>query len=374
MSEPPFRRDPSPRLCSQAQALIDVGRSAEAVPLLQRAIGADPQSLRARCLIALALLKLRQLPPGLRAAEDAIGLDPTSEWAHRLRSILLREMGKNRAALAAAHEAARLAPELPFTLANLVHAQLANRRRKEARATAERLVALAPAQAGSHEALGDVVLRDRRWREAAAHYRTALELNPQSGHAMNNLGVALQRLGKQREAIEQFHNAARRDPKAETPRKNLYQAVGAYGGVPFLVIWLAIRFFAEAGRRFAEFKNPAAICAVGLLCVLIVLVVWYWNRRRLAGLHPTVVTFHREERRRAWARWARRGPAWAALILGTLVTGQWAILWAQLGWESAGLRGAGLAIYLATAAGTVAAWTGLAWRRWKARPLHRTRR
>lgn len=372
MSEPPSRQNASLRLCSQAQALIDVGRSAEAVPLLQRAIEADPQSIRARCLMALSLPKLRQLPQALRAAEGAISLDPTSEWAHRLRSILLRETGKHRAALAAAREAARLAPELPFALANLVHAQLANRRRKEARATAERLVGLAPAQAGSHEALGDVALRERRWKAATTHYRKALELNPQSGHAMNNLGVALQRLGKQREAIEQFHNAARLDPKAETPRKNLYQGVGAYGGVPLLVIWLAIRFFAEAGRRFAEFKNLAAFWAVVLLCVLIVLAVWYWNGRRVAGLHPTVVTFHREERRRAWSRWARRGPAWAALILGTLVTCQGVIHGAELGWETVGLRGIGLALFLATAAGTVAAWVGLAWKCWRDR--HGSRR
>jgi tetratricopeptide (TPR) repeat protein len=373
MSDPPLHRVASPRLCFQAQALIDVGRSAEAVPLLQRAIEADPESIRARCLMALALLKLRQLPQGLRAVEGALGLDPTSEWAHRLRSILLREMGKNRAALTAAREAARLAPDLPFALANLVHAELANRRRKEARATAERLVALAPAQAGSHEALGDVALRDRRWKEAAAHYRKALELNPQSGHAMNNLGVALQKLGKHREAIEQFHNAARLDPKAEMPRKNLYQAVGAYGGVPFLLIWLAIRFFAEAGQRIAEFKNPAGFWAVGALSVFIILAVWYWNRRRLKDLHPTVVTFHREERRRAWSRWARRGPAWAALILGTLVTGEWVVLGAELGWENVGLRGLGLAVYLATAVGTIAAWIGLVWKRWKARQLHGTR-
>jgi tetratricopeptide (TPR) repeat protein len=374
MSEPPARQNVSPQLCCQAQALIDVGRSAEAVPLLQRAIEADPQSVRTRCLMALALLKLRQLAQALRAAEGAIGLDPTSEWAHRLRSILLRETGKNRAALAAAREAVRLAPELPFALANLVHAQLANRRRKEARATAERLAGLAPAQSGSHEALGDVALRERRWKEAAGHYRTALELDPQSGHAMNNLGVALQRLGKQREAIEQFHNAARLDPKAETPRKNLYQAVGAYGGVPFLVIWLAIRFFAEAGGRFAEFKNPVGFYTVGLLAVLIVLVVWYWNRRRLVGLHPTVVSFHREERRRAWSRWPRRGLAWAALILGTLVTCEGIILGAKLGWESVGLRGIGLALYLATASATGAAWVGLAWKRWRARTRHGARR
>src|SRR5262249_61482634 len=103
-------------LCAQAERLMDVGRSAEAVGLLQQAIRADPQDGRSRCLLALAFLRLHKLRLALKSAEEAVRMDPAQEWPHRLRSIILRQMGKHRRALEAAREAARLAPYLPVTL------------------------------------------------------------------------------------------------------------------------------------------------------------------------------------------------------------------------------------------------------------------
>src|SRR5690242_13012374 len=121
------------RLSAQAEGLLAVGRNAEAVAILQQAISAQPQDLRPRCHLSLALMRLEQYRHALKAAEDAAQLNPEAEWPHRLRSHILLRMRKRRPAVKAAREAVRLAPELPEALYTLASADLANGHMKRAR-------------------------------------------------------------------------------------------------------------------------------------------------------------------------------------------------------------------------------------------------
>lgn len=104
-----------------------VARHSEAVPVLQRAIAAEPEDATARCMLAACLLNLGRHAEGASMAATAIPLNPDSGWPHRIRSIALRDMGKTREALAAAKEAVRLEPDEPLGVLVLGEAQLGSR-------------------------------------------------------------------------------------------------------------------------------------------------------------------------------------------------------------------------------------------------------
>src|ERR1700724_980217 len=89
----------------QAQALIALGRHADAVPLLHRAITAEPESSYPRCVLAGCLIDIGRHDHACKMAESAIALSPEFSPAHRMHSLALIELGKGKAALHAAGEA-----------------------------------------------------------------------------------------------------------------------------------------------------------------------------------------------------------------------------------------------------------------------------
>jgi Flp pilus assembly protein TadD len=339
-------------LCSRAQALIDVKRSAEAIPLLQQAITLDPDDVYPRCLLGLAYIRAHQPALALRAAEEAIRIDPAEEWAHRLRSSSLSTLGKKRQALEAAREAVRLAPDLPEALFTLAQSALANRRMQEARETAATLLRVAPDRASSHELLGSIALEDNKHPEAELHYRSALAIDPQSWAALNDLGVALLRQGRKREAVDYFHAAAQLDPSEETSRSNLKLSVDSYlerafPNIPSTGAWAVLRIVA--------ILSWGVVGLLGWLAFLGGRAVWSFvtRHRRLAELHPTVAAFYQEEHRRARSRW-REDLFTISLLVGVVITLLWTLAWIQDGAREAGLSSWGLVPYLLIAGGTVA--------------------
>jgi len=281
----------------EAQQLISIGRASDAIPLLNQAIAADPQSSKPRCLLSLAYFKLDQYEEALAAATDAVVIAPQSEWAHRLRAINLKRLKRGREALEAAREAARLGPEMPEALQLLAICLADERKLQEARETAAALIRLAPDNALSHHTAGLIAVKERKWQEAERHYRRALEIDPEDSDSMNNLGLALRRQGKKKEAIERFHDAARLNPSAEVPRKNLREAVGAYASISFGLIYV----FARVVRALVNSTSPqyrtAAICIGVLVFASGVAVYAFTRRKRMSELHANVQQFYQVETR-----------------------------------------------------------------------------
>jgi tetratricopeptide (TPR) repeat protein len=367
MSEPTLEGISVHRLCDQAQRLLDVKREAEAIPLLQRAIAAEPHGLRAHCLLALAFLCLGQANLALQTADGAVQVVPASEWPHRLRSLSLMALGRRRPALEAAQEAARWAPENPIVLRCLASAQLENRKKRPARETAARMLQVAPDLALTHETLGEVALAERKWRDAEAHYRRALMLNPQSWTAMNNLALALQHQRKLKESVERFHDAARLAPGVDVVRTNLRRSVSGYTGVRFFIGYLVIRILTTAAQGVPAHERVATVAGIAVVAVLAVAALFVRGRLRLRHLHPQVVAFYEDERRRDWRRLRHRLPARMALTLGSLVTAFWTLAWLTGGAKSAGLRSGGLLPYLLISGGTVTGIVASLRRRWRCR-------
>jgi tetratricopeptide (TPR) repeat protein len=206
----------------RAQALLDIGRHNDAVPLLSDALRLNPQSVEAYCYLGLALQRAGELNRCLSVLDEAIKLDPNNEWPHRLQSIAYKELGQHQAALEKAREAQRLSPDAWETLHTLAEALLVGQQLPEAQKAAERLRRVAPEKASTFSVLGRIALAGRQLLHAEMHFREALRLDPQNVNAHNNVGSALLEQGRVKEAMAFFDSALTLSPTAKVAQSNLY--------------------------------------------------------------------------------------------------------------------------------------------------------
>lgn len=263
-------------LLRRAQALVQVKRFDDALPLLAQAIAIEPGATQPRCLLAQALLSLDRPDESREAAEGALALDPEEEWAHRVRALALAALDRPEEALSAAEEAVRIEPELPATHLALAHAACAAFRWKTAEAAASRARALDPDDVDAHVTLSAVAIGRGRWRDAEQHARAALAIDPEDAAAYNNLGVALLRQGRRREAVHYLASSSQLDPTDPTASRNALLAAGlTIGGVLTIVATSALRPTIESFDAFPDW-------VYGL--VLAPIVLWelrnWWKRRR----------------------------------------------------------------------------------------------
>ncbi len=176
-----------PRL-RQAETLCDLGRFADAVPVVAETIGRTPRDAAAWCLMARAQLGCERASAALQAAEAAISLEPGNATPHRLASLALGQLGRNQEAVTAAEQAIRCEPSSWQVHARLAHSLAELRDRlSDAQDAADRAMALKPDDPGPHLASGAVALAAGRRDDAAAAFCAALAVDPQCGDAHNQL-------------------------------------------------------------------------------------------------------------------------------------------------------------------------------------------
>lgn len=249
----------------KAEALIDIERRREAVPLLTKVIAANPQNFHAACLLARCFYELKENDEALKYAEKAIGIEPENEWAHRLRSLALGELGKKKESLKSAREAVRLAPDEPNALQTLANALLRNEKQEEAKTVAEKVLELAPDSESAHLTAGNVFLDLQYYQLAEKHFRHALEINPNSYNARNNLGiVALRRDGKSENAVEHFAQAVKLEPTNNLAIENLR---AQFSVLPQLAVFISLLPLALFGILIAP--GIALMFLVGGLILVI---------------------------------------------------------------------------------------------------------
>ncbi len=295
-------------LTQRAQALLDLGRASDAIPVLLQALSQAPDDHRTLCLLALAHGKAGRAAEAVPWADQAVKAAPDHEWGHRLRAIYLLERGQTRPALRAAEEAARLSPEYPETLHTLAHVQLKMGRRRDAQATAERMRTQAPDSFLTHEMLTLIAMKRERWRDAEAHCRHALALRPNAYHSLNNLGVALMRqanplaprvaVARFVEAIACLGQAVRLSPAERLARGNRTAALSRYLLLhPLLMI---CAFSAGVLGHAGDMKGPPGL-VLGLATAAGVAVVYCVTLGvlRFRSLPP-------DARAWLWREWRRR--------------------------------------------------------------------
>ncbi len=204
-----------------AQALLESGRTTEAVDVMRkaRAGGLATDSLQ------------RQL--GLTLAETG----RAGEAVEILRPLAERADARSRNALALALSEAG--------------------RQKEAYELLQKVLADDAGNAKAWEQLGLIELRLAHWSQARDHSRRAVELDPALALGWNNLGVALYQLGQAGEALDAWQRAVDLDPSLWDALWNLGTKAIEHGR-PKQARAALERFVAGApGERYAGDREKA---------------------------------------------------------------------------------------------------------------------
>jgi tetratricopeptide (TPR) repeat protein len=166
---------------------VDVGRVADAMPHLLRAISLDPRSSNAYNELGGALLAQSRELEAVKAFERAAALAPADDRMHfNLASVLMR-------------------------LGRITDAERAFRRS----------LALNPESADAHGELGVLLFSTRRVADAIVHLSRAVELDPESARLHSDLGGAMAQAGRWQDALRHTQRALAIDPTYAAARENL---------------------------------------------------------------------------------------------------------------------------------------------------------
>lgn len=211
-------------LRARADALLEIGRYRDAVPLLQSGLNQTPDDARLLCRLAFAFHKMKEPTEALRWANEAVGADPSEEWGHRLRSIILLEEGMTAEAVRAAEEAVNCNLDSEQSLHALVKALLGAKEKTRAAQVADHLCLIAPASIWTHNASALAAMHLHQWEKVISHCEASIAIDPEVYSAWNNLGMAQMHLSKCLEAEASFREAARLMPTEKTIHQRIAMA------------------------------------------------------------------------------------------------------------------------------------------------------
>jgi tetratricopeptide (TPR) repeat protein len=188
-------------------ALLDLGRTGEAVDYCREALAINPDQLDAHLNLGTALLDQGRIDEAISNFRAALQISPGNADAHNALGNALAKQGWPQEALSEYREAVRLDPANADAQYNLGVALSRGGRTQEAIPHFLAALEINPTYAAAHDSLGNAFLQLGRIEEAIAHYRAALGINPSYANAQNNLAAALLRKGQTAEAIEHLQKA-----------------------------------------------------------------------------------------------------------------------------------------------------------------------
>jgi Flp pilus assembly protein TadD len=212
----------SPSAAARADALIDLGRSGEAIAILSAALAGDPSSPELLRQLARAQLAGEDDHGALATAQRAVAADPESEWGYRILSLAFAGVGDLQNAELAAAEAQRLAPSIWQTHARRAIAGGQGGHFAAGMAAAHEAVRLAPNEADAHFAMGYTAMQAGRADIAEQAYLHTLALRPDHATAMNNLSIIqMKQRGGLTKAVQGLSAALSTDAQLAVARRNL---------------------------------------------------------------------------------------------------------------------------------------------------------
>ena len=204
-----------------------LGRCAESLDLLQRAIALAPDSVRYEVAAGRALLQVGRGREALQAFSTAVNLDPSSVEAHVGLGVSRAKLKMYVEAATALERALELDPVHPDVRLQLASAyrhlgrsrdaeeqRAAHRRIEPHVAEIENLRALAQPgrNPSAHFNLARLYARLGHDAGTVRHLRDGLSLQPDNSRAWQNLGNAHVRLGRPSEAISAYRQALNLKP------------------------------------------------------------------------------------------------------------------------------------------------------------------
>ena len=169
--------------------LLERGRPAEAVPVIERALALRPDVPEIHHTMADTWNRLGRRDEARTEYARALAVAPGYAPAHNGLGLLLLDEGKATEAIAEFEQAIRLRPDLPAPFYNLGNALVALERWGEAEPYYERALQIAPEFAEAHNNLANLYASRGNLAGAIEHYEKALALKPDLRQARDNLNT-----------------------------------------------------------------------------------------------------------------------------------------------------------------------------------------
>ena len=227
-----LKPDLSGALNNLGLALLHAGRVSDALPPLERLVRVDPRLPSGHCNLGTALRAAHRPEAAIAEYETALRLDPEYADAAYDLGVALADVGRNAEAVARFRQATRLEPEFPPAWYGLGSSLQALGRLPEAAAADEAALRRQPDYPEVLNNLGGVQRDLGRLPDAVASFSRALRLRPDYPDAHNNLGTVYALSDRLPEALAEFEAAVRLDPASAGAQCNLARALALAGRVP----------------------------------------------------------------------------------------------------------------------------------------------
>ncbi len=219
----------APAHSNLGKALHDKGRTDEAIARYNKAIEIDPRFAMAHYNLGKALHDKGRTDEAIARYNRAIEINPRYAMAHSNLGKALHDMGRMDEAIACFDKAIEIDPKYAMAHSNLGVALAAKGRMDEAIACFDKAIEIDPKYAPAHYNLGNALEAKGRMDEAIARYNKAIEIDARYAMAHSNLGKALHDMGRMDEAIACFDKAIEIDPRLVEAHNNLGSALAAKG-------------------------------------------------------------------------------------------------------------------------------------------------
>ncbi len=205
----------SDRYRDRATALLDLGRHAEAVTQMRRAVALDPDDAFLLALLSWCLRVCGDYDEAVDTAEHAVGADPDLAFAHAARARALVDGGRSSTlALAASAQAVRLDPHASSSHYAAAVSHLAEGDHGSARYHATRVLELDPEPVWGLCLLAEVYRREHEWATARSLLERALGTNRHSAVVLRHLAALEGSAGDFTGSLEWSRRAAAERPQA----------------------------------------------------------------------------------------------------------------------------------------------------------------
>jgi len=227
-----LKPDLSGALNNLGLALLDTGRVDEAVPLFERLVRVDPRLPAGHCNLGTALRAERRPDEAVAQYEAALSLDPQYADAAYDLGVVLADLGRNAEARERFQQAVQLEPDFPPAWYGLGSSLQALGRLPEAAAAYDEALRRQPDYPEVLNNLGGVQRDLGRLPDASATLTRALRLRPDYPEAHNNLGTVYALTDRLPGALAEFEAAVRLDPGDAGAQCNLARALTLAGRLP----------------------------------------------------------------------------------------------------------------------------------------------
>ncbi len=237
----------------------------QAIPLLEKAIAANPNLVQAQGDLGFAYNQKGLYDKAIPCLKKVIELVPNQATAHINLGAAYNGKGLYDDAIPCFKKAIELDPTNAVAQSNLGVAYNSKRLFDQAIPCFDKAIELNPQYVGAHTNLGYAYNAKRLPDKAIACLKKAVALDPKHVDAHNGLGVAYNARGLYEDAIPCFKRALELQPKHAAALNNLgfaYNAMGLYDqGIPFL------KKAVEIDAKFAAANDnlAAALGEVGQL-------------------------------------------------------------------------------------------------------------